>query len=289
MSELRASAMAAVLASRQRWCVVGGVDCREVLRWLPDNGVDHVIMDPPYSKHVHTRSRRGVDLPDTKAFACRERRKRELGFEHLDPRLGREVAYQAARLAKRWSMAFTDTESANLWRAWFQHARLDYVRTAIWLKVGGTPQFTGDRPAVAHEDIVVAHRPEEAARDDIVVAHRTGRKRWNGGGKLGVYAVPIELDRLGRGKVERVHTTQKPLDLMLRLVADFTDPDDIVLDPFCGSATTGVACLRLGRRFIGIERNPHEAEKAVERLRAEEAGVTPRELRAGQTVLDLDP
>jgi site-specific DNA-methyltransferase (adenine-specific) len=262
-----------VLDRSIQWAVLAG-DCREVLPTLPDGSVQHVIMDPPYSKHVHSRSMRGAAMPDADMFSCRARRKRELGFEHLDPALGRFVAFHAARLAERWSMAFTDTESAHLWRAWFTRARLDYLRTLVWHKLGGAPQFTGDRPA--------------AATEDIVLVHPRGRKRWNGGGKQGFYAVPIELDRLGRGKVDRFHTTQKPLELMLALIADFTDPGDIVLDPFMGSGTTGVACLRLGRRFLGIERDLAIAEKARDRLAAETLGLSRKELAAGQrSVLEI--
>lgn len=69
---------------------------------------------------------------------------------------------------------------------------------------------------------------------------------------------------------------------MLELVSLFTDPGEIVLDAFAGSGTTGVACLRLGRRFIGIEKDPKYAAVARERLRAESQGLSLRDARAGQ-------
>lgn len=62
----------------------------------------------------------------------------------------------------------------------------------------------------------------------------------------------------------------------------FTDTDEIVLDPFCGGGTTGVACLRLGRRFIGVELDAKYAALSTERLRAEENGQSLRDSRAGQ-------
>ena len=73
--------------------------------------------------------------------------------------------------------------------------------------------------------------------------------------------------------------------LMLELVELFTDPGDLVLDPFAGSGTTGVACLRLGRRFIGIERDAKYAAVARERLVAESQGLSLRDARAGQQSL----
>jgi site-specific DNA-methyltransferase (adenine-specific) len=72
---------------------------------------------------------------------------------------------------------------------------------------------------------------------------------------------------------------------MLALVADFTDPEETILDPFAGSGTTGVACLRLGRKFIGIEKDPTYFALACERLRAEEQGSTLQAARAGQMAL----
>lgn len=72
---------------------------------------------------------------------------------------------------------------------------------------------------------------------------------------------------------------------MLALVADFTDPGETILDPFAGSGTTGVACLRLGRKFIGIEKDPTYFALACERLRAEEQGSTLQAARAGQMAL----
>ena len=64
------------------------------------------------------------------------------------------------------------------------------------------------------------------------------------------------------------HETQKPVALMSALVRDFTDPGELVCDPFAGSGTTGVACIRLGRRFIGWERDPKYFAVAVKRLTA---------------------
>jgi site-specific DNA-methyltransferase (adenine-specific) len=71
------------------------------------------------------------------------------------------------------------------------------------------------------------------------------------------------------GHVEtRVHTTQKPLALMEALIRDFTDHGELICDPFAGSGTTGVAALRMGRRFIGWEKDPRYHAIAMKRLSA---------------------
>ena len=165
---------------------------------------------------------------------------------------------------------FSDQEGAYPWLLANVAAGLQHIRIGQWVKPGATPQFTGDRPATGCEA--------------VVIAHPNGRKKWNGGGTHAVWTHPIVLDRAHTGGV-RLHTTQKPVSLMLELVELFTDPGDVVLDPFCGSGTTGVACLRLGRRFIGIEKDAQYAAVATERLAAESQGLTLRDARAGQQSL----
>jgi len=91
---------------------------------------------------------------------------------------------------------------------------------------------------------------------------------------------------LRRGRETRHHPTQKPVGVMQWAVERLPrDAPNVILDPFAGSGTTGVAALRLGRRFIGIEREPRWAALSCERLTAEEQGSTLQARRAGQMPL----
>lgn len=242
-------------------------DCRAILPTL--ERVDVVITDPPYSDYVHSKSRRGgASAPrldgSGRNVACSFAREKEFGFESITEDLRSFCAQQFARLARRWSMAFSDIESCHLWREEFEAHALEYVRTGAWIKLGATPQFTGDRPA--------------AGLETITIAHPKGRKHWNGGGRHAiwraegepdlVYEVPIVLNRSRNDP--RLHTTQKPLELMLDLVGDFSDEGETILDPFAGSGTTLVAAKRLGRQAIGIERDETNCETAARRLEREE-------------------
>jgi site-specific DNA-methyltransferase (adenine-specific) len=165
--------------------------------------------------------------------------------------------------ASRWAIAFCTVEAIG---DYAEAAGKAWVRAGIWDKVAPSPQITGDRPGQAVEA--------------IAIMHRAGRKSWNRGGGAGIWrCLPP------RGDDRPDHDTPKPVDLMLALISDFTDPNDIILDPFCGSGTTGVAALRLGRRFIGIDREPKSASLSIERLRAEESGSTLQAVRAGQEPL----
>lgn len=247
-----------VIEGRRRWAFITG-DCFD---WITDlEAVDHVITDPPYSRHVHTRQRRTrsrgqlVDAP--------------LPFAHLSAMHRSCAAEQFARLARRWILAFSDAESVHLWQRDLERAGARHVRLGAWIKVNGQPQLSGDRPAVGFEAVEIASCAK--------------RLRWNGGGLPAVWAHAVATDRNNTG--QRCHPTQKPLSLMLELVSLFTDPGDLILDPFAGGGTTGVAALRLGRRFIGIEREEAWALGARERLAAESAGVDVPAFRARQAPL----
>ena len=123
-----------------------------------------------------------------------------------------------------------------------------YKRTCQWIKADGKPQYSGDRPGIGYESIVACHAP--------------GRSSWNGGGSHGAFIVNEGGDpRTG-------HQTQKPLALMELLVRLFSAHGELVLDPFAGSGTTGVAAMRLGRRFLGWEMDPAYVAIASRRLAA---------------------
>jgi len=229
-------------------------DCVSGMLAVADGSVDVGIHDPPYSEHVHSKSRRGLTVTHRGGATDEISERRELGFEHIDDATMAAVSVQFARICRRWTLVFCDVESSQRWAAHLENAGLEYLRTAAWVKLGGAPQFTGDRPAVGFEAIVCAHPP--------------GRKRWNGGGKAGIYAVPTAIDRDRSGLDYRQHTTQKPVALMEALIRDFTDPGELVLDAFSGVGTTGVAAIRLGRRFIGWERDPKYHAVAMKRLSA---------------------
>ena len=220
------------------------------------DAVDHVIADPPYSEKTHTnvRSARMLGSDRGARYGADVRRQINLGFDHITPEDMTFLAGQFARLAARWVLVFSDVESDHLWRAELVGAGLDYVRTGAWIKRGSTPQFSGDRPATGFEA--------------ITICHPSGRKRWNGGGKHGLWDVPIVLNRARADKSERVHPTQKPEVLMRHLVCDFTDPGDLILDPTAGSGTTGVAAKREGRRAVLIEQDEKHCESAAKRIAA---------------------
>ena len=214
----------------------------------PPDVVDHVISDPPYDERTHKGALHGGF--ESQVIGG-------LSFEPFEW----AHAKRWTSIALRWVVSFNTTESVG---SAVQVFGDEYVRAGWWLKPDGAPQMSGDRPAVPG--------------DAIVIAHRKGRKRWNGRGKHAVWRVGVE-------RKDRCHETQKPIALMRQLIEDFTDPGDLVWDPYGGSMTTGVACLQLGRRFLGHEMQLRYAEVGAERLKAAQQGLTLKDARAGQLPL----
>ena len=232
-------------------------DCREVLPTLAP--VDHVITDPPYEVEAHTKGRRvkrmGIAVQDKWAFIDRSGTPRYevLEFPPITEAQRDDCAQHFARVCQRWALVFCQAEAAHKWEAAMTTSGLTRRRWCVWTKPDGQPQMSGDRPGVGYET--------------IVACHARGRSRWNGGGRLGVFLYSKQSDPLlqpGRGSAP--HPTTKPEPLMSELVALFTDPGDIILDPFMGSGTTLVAAKRLGRKAIGIEISEQYCEIAAKRL-----------------------
>jgi site-specific DNA-methyltransferase (adenine-specific) len=258
-----------VLAGRTRWCVIHA-DCMDILPTLADACIAHVITDPPYEAEAHSKQRR---LKGTRVCGDgRDWDKRggqtyqaPIPFDPMSVELREAAGREFARIAMRWALIFCQSEAAMLWRVAVEP--LVYKRTCVWIKPDAMPQYTGDRPGMGYES--------------FVCAHRSGRSRWNGGGRVGVFT---HCKTNGGGaRIRNDHPTTKPDALMCELVELFTDEDELILDPFAGSGTTGVAALRLGRRAILIERDPTYAALCRDRMRAEEQGSTLRATRAGQT------
>ncbi|MDE3796963.1 site-specific DNA-methyltransferase [Sinorhizobium meliloti] len=203
--------------------------------------VDHVISDPPYEAVMQdkwgTLSR---NAPSSHV------RHEELGFVAIDE-MRRDVALAVKRLCIGWGVFFCMAEGVRAWRDDIEASGAKYKRAMVWVKPDAMPQFNGQGPSVGHEMMVSAW-------------YGKGHSSWNGGGRPGNFR--HNKNTPGGGQ----HPTQKPLPLMQELVGLFTNPGQTILDPFAGSGTTGVACAKMGRRFIGIELDPKYFDVACERI-----------------------
>lgn len=233
------------MSAIKREVIIG--DCRlllgDCLEIMPELGaVDHVITDPPYEKEAHKTGRR------TQA-SVKHGINADLDFEAITEGVRAEVASITVRASQGWCMYFCQAEAAGLWRDAIETAGGKYKRTMIWVKPDSTPQLNGQMPAPGYESIPLAWCG-------------VGHSAWNGGGRRGVFThLTNQPDRHG------AHPTEKPVKLMRELVALFSNAGQTILDPFMGSGTTGIACLREHRKFIGIELSEKYFDIACARIR----------------------
>lgn len=215
-------------------------DCMEVLPTI--ESADHVITDPPYEKEAHRKDRRVMRRDGLVAGA--------LSFVEMNEELRIASAAHFKRVSQGWILIFCQAEGVAPWRDAIEAAGAKYKAPMIWVKPDGMPQFNGQGPGMGFESMVSAWAGK-------------GHSSWNGGGRHGVFTFPKGEGNSGKNE----HETQKPIRLMAELVRLFTNPGETVLDPFCGSGTTGVAAIGLGRRFIGIEREERYFDVSCRRLR----------------------
>lgn len=201
-------------------------DCADVLPLLP-SGHGVVITDPPFSERTHKNARSG----NKKSVSSRT--SSPINFRHVDDWELTPILSACARVSKSWVVANLDYSMAVA----YEHEPpkgMRVMRVGAWVKTNPMPQLTGDRPAQGWEAIAYFHKP--------------GRASWNGGGHAGNFYLPSA--RLTE------HPTEKPMPMVRQFIEWFTEPGDVVIDPFAGSGTTLLAARELGRRAIGIEKDP---------------------------------
>lgn len=224
------------------FCVRHVADSFARLRGLSDGCADHIITDPPYDAHCHGNMSSGTAM---RAYVNGEITgggipRVDVGFDPLD---GYEFVRDMVRASRRWVLSFCTLEAFGDMR---RVAGSGWVRAGVWVKTNAMGQLTGDRPAAAYEG--------------VGIMHRAGKRRWNGRGSYAVWLCNGTRGENGR------HPSQKPLSLCIELVRKFTDPGELILDPFCGSGRIGEAALLCGRRYEGWDANEEWVEKAHSRL-----------------------
>ena len=214
-------------------------DCLEILPTL--GKVDAVVTDPPYSDVVHsTRGRRGADIRNDGGPSLYQ-----IEFGSIE---GQQdvLARLIVPMTEGWFLCFSDIFALPGWRDTVLSAGGKSKSVCLWIKPDCAPQFNGQKPATAFECIGAFWCGD-------------GYSKWRGGGSRGLYYHNTNNpDRHG------VHKTEKPVNLMYELIELYAF--GTVLDPFMGSGTTGVACAKLGRKFIGIEIEPRYFDIACKRI-----------------------
>jgi modification methylase len=240
-------------------------DCLERMASLPAASVDLVFADPPYnlqlSGELHRPDNSRVDgvEADWDKFA---------DFAEYD-RFTRAWLGECRRLLKPTGALWVIGSYHNIFRigAILQDLGFWILNDVVWRKANPMPNFRGRRFTNAHETLLWCAADREARYTFNYEAMKALNDELQ---MRSDWLIPIcgGPERLRDGDGRKAHPTQKPEALLHRVLLASSRPGEIVLDPFCGTGTTGAVAKRLGRRFIGIERDPAYAALARERIDA---------------------
>ncbi len=239
-------------------------DCISLLADLPEASVDLVFADPPYNLQL----RNDLFRPNmTKVDAVTDGWDRFKSFAEYDE-FTRQWLAGCRRVLKDTGTIWVIGSYHNIYRvgAIMQDLGFWILNDVIWLKTNPMPNFRGVRFTNAHETLIWAqkkkgakytfnHMAMKALNDDLQM-----RSDWT---------IPLST---GKERIKangtKAHPTQKPEALLYRLILASTNPGDVILDPFFGSGTTGAVAKKLGRHFIGIERDVKYIKIAQKRIDA---------------------
>lgn len=224
---------------------IDNIDCLEGLAAVPDHSVDAIITDPPYFLSMgHAGSKTNAQASEMlNSNRC---------FDDLAiaTPFYKQLFAEYARVLKPTGSFYFFTD----WRGYAYYfplinAALPVRNMIVWDKKSGPGSFY----SFAHELVIFGtYLPKTKGGVGTNVwrekAFNSGAKKTNG---------------------KKVHPSQKPVELIEKMIQDSTEPGDVVLDTFMGSGTTAVACLRTGRNFIGFELN--EGYHAIAQQRIEDA------------------
>ncbi len=243
-------------------------DCVAALEALPDQSVDVIFADPPYNLQLGGMLTR----PDqSQVDAVDDEWDQFASFEAYDA-FTRAWLLACRRVLKPSGSIWVIGSYHNIFRvgAMMQDLNFWILNDIVWRKTNPMPNFKGRRFQNAHETMIWASRDPKAkgytfnydamkaANDDVQM-----RSDW-------LFPICSGSERLKGEDGKKVHPTQKPEALLARVIMASSKPGDVILDPFFGTGTTGAVAKRLGRHFVGIEREQDYIDAASARIAAVE-------------------
>jgi len=237
-------------------------NCIDVLNSLPEKSVDLIFADPPYNLQLQN----DLFRPNlSKVDAVDDGWDKFSSFAAYDT-FTSDWLNAAKRVLKDTGTIWVIGSYHNIFRvgAVMQDLGFWILNDVVWLKTNPMPNFRGVRFTNAHETLLWAqkeqgskytfnHNAMKALNDDLQM-----RSDW-------VIPLATGKERL-KTNGTKTHPTQKPEALLYRIILSTTNPGDVVLDPFFGSGTTGAVAKKLGRNFIGIERETKYIKAAQQRI-----------------------
>ena len=241
-------------------------DCLEILRSFPENSIDMIFADPPYML-----SNDGFTCQSGKMVTVNKGKwDRSKGFEE-DIKFHDEWISACRFVLKPEGTIWISGTYHNIYQCGYllQKNNFHILNDIVWFKPNASPNLSCRFFTASHETILWARKDRNAKHvfnyTEMKDGHFPEDKLKNENSQMrSVWSIPSPKSK---EKEYGKHPAQKPLDLLKRVVHASTNENAIVLDPFCGSGTTGIACRHFGNRsFVGIEMDESYCELARKRL-----------------------
>ena len=246
-------------------------DCLKILEEIPENTFDMIFADPPYML-----SNGGITCQNGQVVSVNKGKwDKSQGFEQ-DFEFHKKWLSACKRVLKKNGTLWISGTYHSIYSCGFAMQLLGYhiLNDISWFKPNASPNMCCRYFTASHETLIWARKDKKTkhtfnyelmkngdfSSDFIKKPNTQMRSVW-------AIGTPKKSEKTF-GK----HPTQKPLDLLERIILASTNEGDLILDPFMGSATTGVAALKHNRKFVGIEKEKEFAELAEKRLSAVKGG-----------------
>ena len=238
-------------------------DCRDILRYLPDKSVDLIFADPPYNLQLRGELLR----PNLTVVDAVDDEWDQFGsFADYDT-FTRQWLSACRRVLKDTGTIWVIGSYHNIYRVGAILQELGYwiLNDVVWVKTNPMPNFRGVRFTNAHETLLWCKKSQDQKKYTFnyhAMKSMNEDKQMRSDWELPLCTGSERIVVNG----EKLHTTQKPEALLYRVILSSTNPGDVVLDPFFGTGTTGAMAKKLGRHFIGIEKEAAYIEGARRRI-----------------------
>jgi DNA modification methylase len=241
-------------------------DCTEELKNFPDNSIDVIFADPPYNMQLKNRLYRPNN---TKVAGVDDQWDKFGSFSEYDNFCGAWLT-ECRRILKGTGTIWIIGSYHNIFRIGNIMLNLGFwiLNDITWYKTNPMPNFMGTRFTNATETLLWCTKGEQYKK--YTFNYQTMKQYNNGKQMTSVWQIKLctGKERIKGADGKKAHSTQKPEELLKRVILSSSKQDDVVLDPFFGTGTTGAVAKKLKRHYIGIEKEEAYITIAQKRIAA---------------------
>jgi len=242
-------------------------DSISTLKFLPDESIDMIFADPPYFMQTDGELIRN---DGTKFIGVKDEWDKFDNYLEYD-KFCSDWLKECRRILKKDGTIWVIGSFQNIYRIGYIMQNMGFwiLNDIVWSKTNAVPNFGGTRFQNSNETLLWCSKSKKSK---YTFNYKTMKYMNNNRQDKSIWDIPICIgkERIKGEDGKKAHSTQKPEKLLEKIIISSSKPNDIILDPFFGTGTTGAIAKRYGRRFIGIERETQYLKISKDRISKEE-------------------